>query len=165
MITSNGKVLEYHGQKYCVTCKEIRDHTCFHMVYRKSEKNDDAYRKEERWNCDRCHTDKVIVKEIPIPTEKAMLVKLLMSLSEKYELEGTTISVDYREVRAVFRFPEHDLRKLREIAENWADRGYITAKNLLKLEKAGMCDVAKIPPRWAPSRPELRAEAMRNAFN
>jgi hypothetical protein len=34
-----------------------------------------------------------------------MLVKLLMSLSEKYELEGTTISVGLREVRAVFRFP------------------------------------------------------------
>lgn len=79
-----------------------------------------------------------------------MLLKLLMSLSEKYELAGTTITVDHREVRAVFRFPEHDLRKLREIAENWADRGYITAKNLLRLEKAGMRDVAKIPPKWAP---------------
>jgi hypothetical protein len=102
------------------------------MAYRKSVNSDDAYRKEERWNCDRCHTDKVIVKEIPIPTEKTMLVKLLMSLSEKYELEGTTVSVDHREVRAVFRFPEHDLRKLREIAENWADRGYINAKHPLK---------------------------------
>jgi len=50
MITSSGKVLEYHGQKYCVTCKQIRDHTCFWMSYRKSESNDDAYRKEERWN-------------------------------------------------------------------------------------------------------------------
>jgi hypothetical protein len=165
MITSSGKVLQYHGQKYCVTCKEIRDHTCFHMAYPKSEKNDDAYEKTERWNCDRCHTDKIITKEIPIPTEKAMLVKLLMSLSEKYELEGTTISVGYREVRAAFRFPEHDLPKLRAIAENWADRGYITAKDLLKLEKAGMRDVAKIPPRWAPSKRELRAEAMRNAFS
>jgi hypothetical protein len=94
-----------------------------------------------------------------------MLVRLLMSLGDKYELEGTTISVGVREVRAVFRFPEHDLKKLREIAENWADRGYITAKNLLRLEKAGMADVAKIPPRWAPSKRELRAEAMRNAFD
>jgi hypothetical protein len=50
-----------------------------------------------------------------------MLVRLLMSLSEKYELEGTTIAVGLREVRAVFRFPEHDLPKLRAIAENWAD--------------------------------------------
>ena len=64
-----------------------------------------------------------------------MLVKLLMSLSEKYELEGTRITVGFREVRAVFRFPEHDLPKLRAIAENWSDRGYITAKNLLKLER------------------------------
>jgi len=48
-----------------------------------------------------------------------------MSLSEKYELEGTTISVGVREVRAIFRFPEHDLPKLRAIAENWSDRGYI----------------------------------------
>jgi hypothetical protein len=97
----------------------------------------------------------VIAKEIPIPTEKAMLVKLLMSLSEKCELEGTTVSVDYREVRAVFRFPEHDLRKLREIAENWADRGYINAKHLLMLEKAGMADVAKIPPLIVPIGSEV----------
>ena len=80
-----------------------------------------------------------------------MLVKLLMPLSEKYELEGTTITVDHREVRAVFRFPEHDLPKLRAIAENSSDRGYITAKDLLRLEKAGMRDVGKIPPKWAPS--------------
>jgi hypothetical protein len=70
-----------------------------------------------------------------------MLVKLLMSLNEKYELKGTAIIVGLGEVRAVFRFPEHDLPKLRAIAENWSDRGYITAKDLLKLEKAGMRDV------------------------
>jgi hypothetical protein len=28
-----------------------------------------------------------------------------------------------------------------------------------------MRDVAKIPPKWAPSERELRAEAMRNAFS
>jgi hypothetical protein len=134
------------------------------MAYRKSETSDDAYCKEERWNCDRCHTDKIVVKEIPIPTEKTKLVKLLMSLSEKYELQGTRISVDYREVRATFIFPEHDLPKLREIAENWAERGYINAKHLLMLEKAGMADVSKIPPRWAPSKREARSEAMRGIF-
>jgi hypothetical protein len=134
------------------------------MAYRKSESSDEAHRKEERWNCDRCTTDKAIVKEIPIPTEKTMLVKLLMSLSEKYELEGTRISVDYREVRARFIFPEHDLPKLRETANDWAERGYINAKHLLMLEKAGMADVEKIPPRWAPSKREARTGAMRSAF-
>jgi hypothetical protein len=43
--------------------------------------------------------DKIITKEIPIPTEKAMLVKLLMSLGEKYELKGTRISVQSRGYR------------------------------------------------------------------
>ena len=61
------------------------------MKYQKSETNDDAYSKEEQWVCDRYHAEKVVVKEIPIPTEQAMLVKLLMSLSEKYELKGSTI--------------------------------------------------------------------------
>jgi len=72
-------------------------------------------------------TETVVVKEIPEPTEKSMLVKLLMSLSEKYELAGSTIEVRVNEVRATFRFPEHNLPKLREIANNWAERGYITA--------------------------------------
>jgi hypothetical protein len=40
------------------------------MAYRKSETSDDAYSKEERWNCDRCYTDKIVLKEILIPTEK-----------------------------------------------------------------------------------------------
>lgn len=111
VITSSGRVIEIH----------------FHMAYRKSEKSDDAYRKEERWSCDRCHTAKYVPKEVPYPTQKAMLVRLLMSMSEKYELKGITITVGLGEVRAVFRFPEHDLPKLRAIAENWADRGYITA--------------------------------------
>jgi hypothetical protein len=56
------------------------------------------------------------------------------------------------------------LRKLREIANNWAERGYINAKDLLELEKAGMADVVKISPRWAPSKREARSEAMRRVF-
>jgi hypothetical protein len=164
MITSSGKIIEIHGQKYCATCKQTRDHTCFWMSYRRSEISDDASRKEERWNCDRCHTAKTITKEIPDPSEKAMLVKLLMSLSERYELKGTTISVGFHEVRAIFRFPEVDLPKLREIADNWAQRGYINAKHLLMLEKAGMRDVIKIPPRTAPRRREAKRETMRRVF-
>ena len=164
VITRSGKVLEYHGKKFCPTCKGTTDHTCFWFKYRKSETSDDAYSKEERWVCDKCHTDKIITKEIPIPTEKAMLVKLLMSLGEKYELKGTRISVGLHEVRAVFIFPEHDLPKLREIANKWAERGYINAKHLLMLHKAGMADVTKIPPRWALSKREARRETMRRVF-
>jgi hypothetical protein len=165
MITSSGRIIEIHGQKYCVTCKQTRDHTCFWMSYRKSEISDDAYRKEERWNCDRCHTQRIVTKEIPIPTEKAMLVKLLMSLSEKYELKGSTITVGLHEVKATFRFPEEDLPKLREIANNWAERGYINAKHLLMLEKAGMRDVTRIPPRLARPKGEARRETMRRVFD
>ena len=130
--------------------------TCFYMKYRKHPKNDDAYEKTERRVCDKCETETVVVKEIPEPTEKSLLVKLLMSLSEKYELRGSTIEVRVNETRATFRFPEHNLPKLREIANNWAERGYITAKHLLMLERAGMADVSRIPPRWAPSKRDAR---------
>ena len=81
MITSSGKIIEIHGQKYCVTCKQIRDHTCFWMSYRKSEISDDASRKEERWNCDRCHTVKTITKEIPDPAEKAITTRRIVPMS------------------------------------------------------------------------------------
>jgi len=86
------------------------------------------------------------------------------SLSEKYELKGATITVGSHEVKAVFRFPEHNLPRLREIADNWAQRGYINAKHLLMLEKAGMRDVINIPPRMAPSKREARRETMRRVF-
>jgi len=84
------------------------------MKYRKRETSDDTYAKEEGWNCDSCHTKKVIKEEIPIPTEKAMLAKLLMSLSERCERKGSTVTVGLHEVRATFRFPEHNLPKLRQ---------------------------------------------------
>jgi hypothetical protein len=51
-----------------------------------------------------------------------------------------------------------------EIANHWAERGYINAKHLLMLEEAGMADVAKILPRWAPSKREARRETMRRVF-
>jgi hypothetical protein len=157
--------LEIHDKKWCAKCNEITDQTCFHMAYRKSEKSDDADEKRERWNCNKCHTDKTIVKEMPIPTEKGMLVKLLMSLGQRYELAGTTISAGFHEVLVTFRFPEHDMSKLREIADNWAERGYINAKQLLMLQRAGTGDVAKIPPRWAPSKREQQREAPRKVFD
>lgn len=164
MITRNGKVLQIHGRRLCLKCNRMTDHTCFWMKYRKSSKNDDAIEKEERWVCDICHTERIVVKEIPQPTEKSMLVKHLMSLGERYELAGMTVTVHVNAVAATFRFPEHDLPKLREIAYNWAERGYITAKQLLMLERAGMADVAKIPPRIAPSRREAKRETMRRVF-
>jgi hypothetical protein len=139
-------------------------HTCFYMKYRKSPTNDDAIQKEERWVCDNCHTERIVVKEIPNPTEKPMLVKHLMSLGERYELAGMTVTVQVNAVVAKFRFPEHDLPKLREIAYNWAERGYITARQLLMLERAGMADVARIPPRWAPP-PSLTTGLVSAAFH
>jgi len=93
-----------------------------------------------------------------------MLVRLLMSLGERYELAGTTIEVRAFEVRATIRFPENNLPKLREIANNWAERGYINAMHLLMLQKAGMADVATIPPRWVPSKRDARRETMRRVF-
>jgi hypothetical protein len=83
-------------------------------LYRKSPTNDDAIQKEERWVCDNCHTERIVVKEIPNPTDKSMLVKHLMSLGERYELAGMTVTVQVNAVVATFRFPEHDLPKLRE---------------------------------------------------
>jgi hypothetical protein len=44
------------------------------------------------------------------------------------------------------------------------ERGYINAKHLLMLEKAGMADAAKIPPRWALSKRDARSETMRRVF-
>ena len=60
MITENGKILEHCGEKFCSTCKQTRPHTCFWMTHRKSENSDNSYVKEERWNCDRCHAEKVV---------------------------------------------------------------------------------------------------------
>jgi NAD-dependent SIR2 family protein deacetylase len=164
MITSNGKVLQIHGKRLCIKCNRETDHTCFHMKYRKSPTNIDAIQKEERWVCDRCHAERIVLKEMPEPTERSMLVKLLMSLNERYELAGSSIEVRAFEVKATFRFPEHDMPKLREIANNWADRGYITAKHLMMVERAGMADVSKIPPRIAPSRRDVKRETMRRIF-
>lgn len=86
------------------------------MKYRNPETNDDAYGKEERWNCGTYRTDKLIAKEIPIPTEQMVLVKLLMSLSEKYELKGTAISVGHREARRP-QWPAWTQTKRARIAE------------------------------------------------
>ena len=48
---------------------------------------------------------------------------------------------------------------------NWAERGHITAKYQLTLQRGGMADVSQIPPRWAPSKCEVRREATRRVFD
>jgi hypothetical protein len=42
---------------------------------------------------------------------------------------------------------------------------FCAPKTLLKLEKAGMRDVAKIPPKRAPSKRELGSEAVSHQGN
>ena len=87
-----------------------------------------------------------------------------MSLSQKYELQSARISTDYHEVSATFTFPDHDMRKVREIADNWAQRGYVNAKHMLMLEKAGMRDSRNILPFMAPSKRAAKEETMRRVF-
>jgi hypothetical protein len=66
--------------------------------------------------------------------------------------------------RATFTFPEHDLPKLREIANDWAEERCINAKHLLMLEKASMRVVRNIWSRWAPSKREAKSETIRRVF-
>jgi hypothetical protein len=67
-------------------------------------------------------------------------------------------------VSAYCFFQEQPVTEFREIANDWAERGYINAKHLLMLEKAGMRDVTKIPPRWAPSKRDAGSETTRGIF-
>jgi hypothetical protein len=121
--------------------------------------------KTTEWICEDCDNYEEEVKEVLEPTDRAMVTKRLMAIPEDYEVLGYTLTSEADAVSIRIRFPDFDMSEMRAIKDKQRETGFITADELLRLQKAGYNRPREVPPKPQPKeRSVLRERARQRAF-
>jgi hypothetical protein len=102
----------------------------------RSERSSDYYTKTQWWSCQICGENEEASQEIPEPTEQTMLIKRLLRLGSDYDIKSFQLEVKGSEVTAKAVFYPFDTAKVRRIIYKAEDTDFITAHDLMELDKA-----------------------------
>jgi hypothetical protein len=106
--------------------------------------------KRIEWLCDWCGGYEEEVKESLEPTDKAMIVKRLLSLPEDYDVLGFTLSSEANVISIKIRLPNFDMGELRAIQYKQQETGFISVDELIKVQRAGYKQPTAVPPKPQP---------------
>jgi hypothetical protein len=91
--------------------------------------------------------------------------KRLLSISDDYDVLGFTVSSDADSVSIEIRVPPYNMGELRTIQYKQEETGFITADELMRLQKAGFNQSREVPPKPQPKdRSVLRERARQRTF-
>ncbi len=138
-----------HTQRPCTACHQTTDQTSVGCRYSALEvpKVPKAYLKHIEWVCDWCGNCEDEVKEIPEPTDKTKIVKRLLSIKEDYDVLGFTLNSEPNVISIKIRLPDFDMAELRAIQCKQRETGFITADELIKVQRAGYQRPTVVPPK------------------
>jgi hypothetical protein len=90
-------------------------------------------------------------KEVPLPTDRMKIILRFLSLSDEYDLLGLEIEGKPDELVFRVRLPDFDMGEMRAIQFKQQETGFITAEELMKVQRAGYRRPAAVPPKAQPS--------------
>lgn len=151
-LTSNGSHYTIRAQRRCTQCHEITDQTARSYRYSPSSvpKVPTMLIKRIEWVCDWCGNYEEEIKETPAPNDKAMIVKRLLSIQDDYDVLGFTLTSEPSVISIKIRLPDFDMSELRTIQDKQRETGFITAEELMKVQRAGYKQPATVPPKPLP---------------
>ena len=103
------------------------------------------------WVCQSCDQAEVEAKEVPLPTDRMKIIHRFLSLSDDYDLLGLEIEGKPDELVLHIRFPDFDMGEMRMIQYKQQETGFITAEELMKVQRAGYQRPVAVPPKPQPS--------------
>ncbi|MGP8068737.1 MAG: hypothetical protein ACLP5V_02480 [Candidatus Bathyarchaeia archaeon] len=147
---SSRYAIQTHRQ--CTTCHLITDQTSVGCRYSDVEipKVPKTYLKHVEWVCDWCGNCEEEIKEVRESTNQAKIVKRLLSIKEEYDVLGFTLSSERDGISIKFRLPDFDMGEMRAIQYKQQETGFITADELMKVQRAGYKGPAAVPPKLQP---------------
>jgi len=102
------------------------------------------------WVCQWCDQAEIEAKEVAIPTDRLKIIRRFLSLSEEYDLLGLKVEATADELVFRLRLPDFDMGEMRAIRYKQQETGFITADELLQLQKAGFSRSREVPPAPEP---------------
>jgi hypothetical protein len=102
------------------------------------------------WVCQWCDHEEVESKEVALPTDRMKIIRRFLSLSNDYDLRGLVIEAGAGELVFRVRLLDFDMGEMRAIQYKQQETGFITADELMKVQRAGYERPATVPPRPQP---------------
>ena len=87
-----------------------------------------------------------------MPTDRIKIIRRFLSLSDDYDLLGLQIEGRADELVFHVRLPDFDMGEMRAIQYKQQETGFITADELMKVQRAGYKRPAAVPPAASTSR-------------
>ena len=139
-------------KRLCPQCHETTDQTATTFRYDPPDvaKAPQILIKRIGWVCEWCGNYEEEVKETPAPTDKAKIMKRLLSITDDYDVLGFTLSSESDGVSIKFRLPGSDMSELRTIQYKQRETGFITVEELIKVQRAGYKHPKAVPPKPQP---------------
>ena len=114
------------------------------------------------WICQWCDQTEAETKEVAIPTDRLKIIRRFLSLTDEYDLLGLKVEATANELVFRLRLPDFDMGEMRAIKDKQRETGFITADELLQLQKAGFSRSREVPPAPEPRDPAaIRERAKR----
>ena len=140
------------NKRLCTQCHEVTDQAATTFRYDASEvaKVPQVLIKRIGWVCDWWGNYEEEIKEFPLPTDKAKIMKRLLSIQDDYDVLGFTLRSEADGVSIKFRLPDFDMSELRAIQYKQQETGFITVDELIKVQRAGYKHPKAVPPKPQP---------------
>lgn len=85
-----------------------------------------------------------------MPSDRIKIIRRFLSLSDDYDLLGLEIEGRADELVFHVRLPDYDMGEVRAIQFKQQETGFITADELMKVQRAGYKKPAAVPPKPQP---------------
>jgi hypothetical protein len=124
-----------------------------------------SYAKRIEWICESCENLEEEVKQIFEPTDHLRIIKRLLTISEDYDFLKMKISSHPDEIVVRIRVPDFDPSTMRAIQQKQRQTGFVSADELMQLQRAGFRRPSDVPPKPQPKdRSVLRERARQRMF-
>lgn len=124
-----------------------------------------TYIREQEWCCTQCDNIEKVTKEVAEPTDKQRIFNRLLRLSEDYDIQTINIESKANELVLRVKLPDFDMSELRAVQYKQQETGFITADELMLLQKAGYSRPREVPPKPHPEdKRVLRERAKQRMF-
>jgi hypothetical protein len=165
--TASGKHYSVRAKRWCKLCAMNTEQD---MVSNKIHTTPEptvplTYIREKEWYCTQCDNIEKETKQVTEPTDKQRIFTRLLRLSEDYDMLKMRIESWPNEIVLRVTLPDFDMGELRAVQYKQQETGFITAEELMKLQRAGFSRPSDVPPRPMPKdRRTLRARARQSMF-
>jgi len=140
------------ARRFCAECGEITEQTAASCRYDTppAAAVPPVLVKRIEWLCGACGGYNEEIKQTIAPTDKASLMKRLLSISDDYDVLGFTLSSEPNVISIKIRLPDFDMSELRAIQSKQRETGFITVGELMKVQRAGYKQPIAVPPKPQP---------------